>query len=847
MLRLALRTVLAHKLRLTLTALAIVLGVAFVSGTYVFTDSLKTAFNTLFEGVNEGIDLYVRGTQQFGSTGGDIDEEIVDQVREISGVELAVPSVEGIAQFVDKEGEPIGGNGPPTLGFSYLPEGESLTPVRIRDDEGGRWPEGPGEVVIDSFAADATEVQIGDAVDVILPIGSETFEVVGIATFGDADNLLGATLAIFEFDTAQRIFEREGRVSNIAIQTTPQADPVLVQAQIADLLPERVEVVTASQQVEDDNAEFAGDLGFVNTLLLVLAGVAVFVGAYIIQNTFRIIVAQRTRELAMLRAIGATARQVTWMVAIEAVIVGVVASAIGIGVGVLLAIGIRAAFSAFGFGIPSGGVTILLRTIVVGMSVGVIVTLVSSLLPARKAARVPPVAALRDEPPTARDLGRRITAGILVTVAGAILLLLGLFVEFDNAIAVVGLGALVAFVGVSILAPLAARFFARTAGSPLPRMFGVVGRLAQENAIRRPRRTAATASALMIGVALVSVIAVFSASAKAGVAEVFRSDFQTDLQVRLFGLSDPLSTGVSPAITDQLRQLDELDVVARMRLGEFRTREDGAIEFLLGVDGDVGAVVNLDFVDGSFASLTDDGVLLLDTEADKHAVAVGGAYRFQVPSGEQVALVVQGVFSNNTLGTPAIVTLDRFERHIDFTLDRFVLITAADGVPVGEARVAVEAVTEAFPNVEVTNTEELIADIEAQIDSVLNLLVVLLAFAILIALLGIVNTLVLSITERLREFGLLRAVGMARRQVKRMVRWEAVLIAVFGGVLGLVLGVLLGIAVVLALSDQGLVVAIPFGQLVVYLIAAAIGGILAAIIPARRGAKVNVLEALAYE
>ena len=847
MLRLSLRTVLAHKLRLTLTALAIVLGVAFVSGTYVFTDSLKTAFNTLFEDVNEGIDLYVRGTQEFGSTGSDLDEEIVARVQAISGVELAVPSIEGIAQFIDKNGEPIGGNGPPTLGFSYLPEGESLTPVRIRDDEGGRWPTGPGEVVIDSFAADTAEVRVGDEIDVILPVGSETFEVVGIATFGDAGNLLGATLAIFEFDTAQRVFEREGRVSNIAIRTAEGADVALVQAQIAELLPERVEVVTASQQVDDDNSEFAGDLGFINTLLLVLAGVAVFVGAFIIQNTFRIIVAQRTRELAMLRAIGATARQVTWMVAVEAVIVGVVASAVGIGVGVVLAVGIKAAFSAFGFGIPTGPVTIASRTILVGMTVGVVVTLVSSLLPARKAAKVAPIAALRDEQPTSRDLGRRITIGTLVTAVGGLLLLLGLFADFDNAIAVVGLGALVSFVGVSILAPLAARLFARVAGSPLPRMFGVTGRLAQENAIRRPRRTAATASALMIGVALVSVIAVLSASAKAGVAEVFREDFRTDLQVRLFGLSDPLSTGVSPAITDQLRQLDELDVVARMRVGEYRTREGGAIEFLLGVDGDVGAVTSLDFVEGSFDALTDDGVLLIDTEAEKHHVGVGDTYTFQVPSGEQVALTVQGVFENNALGTPALITLDRFERHIDFKLDRFVLITAADRVPVTEARAAVEAVTEAFPNVEVTNTDELIADIEAQIDSLLNLLVVLLAFAILIALLGIVNTLVLSITERLREFGLLRAVGMARRQVKRMVRWEAVLIAVFGGVLGLVLGVLLGVAVVMALSDQGLVVAIPVGQLIGYLVAAAIGGILAAIIPARRGARVNVLEALAYE
>ena len=846
MFRLARRSVVAHKLRLILTAVAIILGVAFVSGTYVFTDTITRSFDELFTNVNQNVDFYVRGTSEFGTSGASVPETVVEELRQISGVERVVPSIEGIAQLVDADGEPIGGSGPPTLGFSYLPEASGLTPVTLREGNGGRFPAATGEVVIDSFAADANELVVGDSIDIILPVGTEEFEIVGIVTFGDADNLLGATLAIFDFGTAQRVFEFHGEVSSISILSESGADQALVQAQIADVLPEQVEVVTSQQQTEDDTDEFSEGLGFINTILLVIAGVAVFVGAFIIQNTFRIIVAQRTRELAMLRAVGATGRQVMVMVAIEALIVGVVASAVGIAAGVLIASGLKAAFSAFGFGIPAGGIVILGRTVIVGLVVGVVVTVFSALLPARKAARVPPVAAMREVVHSSRALGRRITTGVVVSLIGVALVLLGLFVDIDNAISVVGFGALIAFIGVSVLAPLVARAFARTFGRPLPRFFGVVGRLAQENAMRRPRRTAATASALMIGVALVSVIAVFSASAKAGVAAVFEDDFTTDLQVRLGGFVDPRITGLSPAISDDLRELDELEVVSRMRIGEYRTRADGPVEFLLGVDGALDRVTSLEMVSGSYGDMGPGTALLLDTEAAELGVERGDSFMIQVPSGEEIELEVAGIFESDALGVPLMVPLQTYEEHLEFRLDRFVLILKADGVTEAEARAAVDVVAADFPNVEVTNTEELISDIEAQIDSLLNLLVVLLGFAIIIALLGIVNTLVLSVSERRREIGLLRAVGMERRQVKRMIRWESVLIAVFGGMLGLVVGVLLGMAVVVAVGE-GLKLSIPARQLVFYLVAAALGGVLAAIAPARRGAKTNVLEAISYE
>ncbi len=845
MLRLARRSVLAHKLRLGLTAVAIVLGVAFVSGTFVFTDSIKASFDDLFGDVNSRVDFYVRGTSEFGAMAPGFDETVVEAVRSIDGLAVVAPSVDGIAQLVDKAGAPIGGAGPPTLGFSYVPQGADLSPMALVP--GGTWPEQPGQVVIDTFAAEENDLAVGDVIDIISPAGVEPFNIVGVGTFGDADNLMGATLAVFDFDEAQRLFDMEGRVSSIALTAEPGVDKALLRASISDALPDLVEVVTGDEQTDDDLAEVDEGLGFINTILLVIAGVAVFVGAFIIQNTFRIIVAQRTRELAMLRAVGATGRQVTLMVAIEAFLVAVVASAVGIAAGVLLAMGIKGAFGAFGFGFPGGPLTVKVRTIVVGLVVGVVVTVIAALLPARKASKVPPIAALRDLAAATKHLGRRLIAGLVVLGLGVVLLAVGLFANLENAISMVGFGALITFIGVSILAPLVARAFARIAGRPLPRFLGTVGRLAQENAMRRPRRTAATASALMIGVALVSVIAVFSASAKAGVAEVFEDDFMTDYQVALDGFVDPRMTGLSPALTDDMRGLDELDVVARMRIGEYRLPGgDGAEKFLVGVDGQLDRVVNLEMASGSYADFRPGSALLHGDESESLGIGVGDAIAIEVPSGATFTLDIAGVFEGDALGAPLLITIADFEANIDFRLDRFVFALRAPGVSDADARAALDAVAAPYPNANVTNTEELIGDIEQQIDQLLNLLVVLLGFAIVIALLGIVNTLVLSVSERQREIGLLRAVGTTRRQVKRMIRWESVLIAIFGGVLGLVVGTTLGVATVTAVG-QGLKVAIPGGQLVIYLIFAALGGVLAAIIPARRGAKTDVLEALAYE
>ena len=627
---------------------------------------------------------------------------------------------------------------------------------------------------------------------------------------------------------------------------SPGVQAGVVQGLIAGMLPEGAEVITGDDQTADNLELVDQGVGFLNTILLVIAGVAVFVGAFLIQNTFRIIVAQRTRELALLRAVGATARQVTGVVVMEAIGVGLVASLVGVGAGVLIAMGLKAAFAAFGFGIPTTELIIKARTVVVGLTVGLGVTLAASLVPARRAARVPPVAALRDVEVPPRTLASRVIAGASVTGVGLAMLLVGLLARIDNAVALVGLGALVVFVGVSLLAPLVAREFARFAGAPVARWRGVSGRLARENAMRRPRRTASTASALMIGVALVSVIAMFSASAKAGVADAFRTAFANDFQVSVEGFGDPTATGLPPSLTDQLRQLPELETVVRDRMGVFRFSGSESDSFLLGVDGPFGKVVTLNMVEGGVEDLLPGTALLAEADADRLEVGMGDSFAISLPSGAKVFLRVVGTFDDPAIGVPLVVDLLTYEDYLPLRLDRFIYIDVAPGVDPATARAAITAVVDEVPTAKVTDTEELIADVEKSIAMVLNLIVVLLGFAVIIALLGIVNTLALSISERRHEIGLLRAVGMGRRQVRQMIRWEAVLIAVFGGVLGLAVGVGLGSAVVLAVG-QGLRLTFPVGQLLVYLVVAGLGGVVAAIIPARRGARLDILDAISYE
>jgi putative ABC transport system permease protein len=849
MVRAALKGVMANKLRLTLTSIAIVLGVAFVAGSYVFTDTITARFETLLNEVSIGVDVVVRPEPpEFGDVFQNaetlsIPEESLETVRAVDGVRVADGTAAGYAQIVDKDGDAIGGQGPPTLGFSWGTEA-SLSPVQIKEGN-GRPPEGPGEVVIDVNTKDVGDFAIGDRIRILLVGPPEEFEIVGFASFGEEDSLAGATLSIFEFREAQRVFDLEGRLSEISVAAESGVSAEDLAARIDAELDDGIQVLTAEESNADQLAQISEGLGFLNIALLAFAAVAVFVGAFIISNTFRIIVAQRTRELALLRAIGATARQVTWMVVLEALVVAIVASAIGIAAGVLLAIGLNETSDALGFGVPDGPLTLLPRTIIVGMLTGVIVTVVAALLPARHASSIPPVAAMHEQllPPRRRDLTRRAIVGVVVSGIGVALLGVGLLVSVANAVAYVGAGALVFFLGVSILAPLAARPVASVLGWPLPKMFGVTGDLAQENTRRQPRRMASTASALMIGVALVVFVAIFGASIKASVEETIFDAFPADFQAS----STNFTVGFSRSFTEALAELPEIETVSAVRFGTASI--EGTAASVNAVDpATVGELVNVEPSEGAYERLAaSNGLLVSEGELEARGWSVGDTVDIEYPQDPGGPIEIVGTFANAQLGN-FVISHESYERGFNNPFDSFVVADIATGVAFDDALAAVETVASDYPNVSVQTKDEAVADAEAQIDALLALFTVLLFLAIIIAVLGIANTLALSILERTREIGLLRAVGMVRRQVRRMVRWEAVIIALFGAVLGIGIGLFLGWAVVAALSEEGLgTFAVPWDQLVYMVILAGGAGMLASVWPSYKASNLNILEAIAYE
>lgn len=847
MLRAALRGVIVNKLRLVLTALAIVIGVAFVAASFIFTDTINARFETLITDISAGVDVYVRPVPpetgndlvEFGS----IPDEILAQVQAVPGVRVAEGAVAGYAQFVGADGDPVGGLGPPTLGFSWTTTSD-LNPMTIAPDN-GRAPTGPGEVVSDLGTAETAGFGLGDTVTILTLGPPEQFEVVGLANFGSEDNLAGATTAAFELEEARRLFDLEGSYVEISVAAEEGVDAETLAADIDAATGGEFDVKTTEAANADQLSEIGEALGFLNTALLAFAAVAVFVGAFIIANTFRIIVAQRTRELALLRAIGATGGQVTRLVVIEALVVAVISSLIGVFGGIALALLLAALMNAIGFNLPEGPLTIAPRTVVIAMTVGIVVTVVAAILPARKAAKIPPVAAMHEELARTgrKPLRRRAAAGAVVTTGGVGLLLFGLFGSVANPVLLVGIGALVTFLGISILAPLAARPVASTIGWPLPLLFNITGLLAKENTARQPRRTASTASALMIGVALVVFVAIFAASIKSTINESIFDNFRADLNAS----STNFQIGISPTFAEQLAELDEFDTVSSL-VFDTASLEEGGTDIIVVDPLLAEEVVNLDPSPGAFAALESaDGVVVSSTEMEDNGWVVGDTIVMGFPKEPETQMEILGTFGNADFGQ-YILNRDFYNTVYDNPFDSLVLATVAPGVDISEARVAADAIAEPYANVQIQNKDELVAEIEGQIDALLQLIFALLFLAIVIAILGITNTLALSIIERTREIGLLRAVGMTRRQTRRMVRWEGVIIALFGAVMGTGIGLFLGWAVVLALADEGLgSFAIPWGQIAVLVVASGVAGVVASIYPARKASRMNVLDAIAYE
>ena len=809
---------LAHKLRLALTALAIVLGVMFVSGTLVLTDTLHSTFTTLFDNVYQNVNFEVRGKAAFTGSAGTavrnpIAESIAARVRSVPGVQYADGSVSGYAQFVAPNGKAVTTGGAPTIGVSFEPNPQ-LSSLHLRQ---GKAPTTPHQVVVDAGTADKYHFAVGDQVRILLAGPPQTF-------------------------TAQQLFNRVGLYDAIDVLAAPGVDQNQLQRAIARVLPPGVEVVTGQTVANEQSGSINQALSFFSTALLVFAFISLFVGGFTIFNTFSIIVGQRTRELALLRILGASRRQVFRSVLGEAAIVGLVASLVGLGLGVLAALGLKALLDAFGLTIPYGPLVFQAHTVVAALVVGIGVTVVSAVSPARRAVRIAPIAAIAETQATEdRSSTRRIVIGSALAVLGVVLLAFGLT---KPAIQLVGVGAVGIFLGAGMLAPLVARPVASALGRPLARVLGISGRLGRENSMRSPRRTAQTSAALMVGLALVSTIAVFGASlsrsATASVDDAVSADY-----IVTNGATG--AAGFSQSVAAAAGRVPGVTAVSSVYNGQFEFR--GSVTNLAGVSPyRLSETVTLRMDSGTGAGALAAGDLLVDTTTatSKH-LTVGTVVPVKFARTGDGTLRIGGIFKPNALLGSYLVGDQVFLSHFDQPLPVAVLIQSSQGAsPSGEA--AVKAGLSSYPSVKVQTQAEFKKTQQAQVNQLLGLVYVLLALAVLVALIGIVNTLMLSVFERTHEIGLLRAVGMRRRQVRSMIRSEAVILSVFGALIGVAIGTGLGVAFAASLKQQGITdIVVPFTSLVVFLVLAALLGLGAASWPARRAARLDVLAAIAAE
>jgi putative ABC transport system permease protein len=838
----------AKKSRLISTSTSVLVGVAFLAGSLVLLDTIGRTFDGLFATINEDLDAAVRSSEvvesQFVDVRGRVDEDVAEIVGSVPGVAAIDPGVEGYAQLVLPDGEPLGnpGQGPPTLGFSWG-EVDELNPMELVE---GRPPAGPTEVVIDRQSANDGPFLVGDSVKILLQGPPRDFTVVGIATFGSADTALGATMSMFDLGTAQELLAEPGKLNTIGVLAEDGVSQAELKDRIATALPDGAEVLTGEELTEEQQTEVADALGFFNTFMLVFALIALFVAAFIIYNTFSILVAQRTREMALLRALGARKRQLLGSVLIEAFVVGLVASALGVLAGIGVASLLKQMLNALGFGIPAGGIAFEPSTAYYGILVGVGVTMISAVMPARRASRIAPMAAIRQaEVGQAGDASRRYIIGGVGLAVGVGLLAWGLFGSPSNAATIIGVAAALVFIGVSALSPLIAQPFSRIVGAPIARVGGVPGELAQENAMRNPRRTSTTAAALMIGVGLVGAISIFAESAKASIAATIDESFVGDVVVDSgsFGFG-----GLSPALADELNERPEVDAASGIRLGFADI--DGNAELFYGIDpATMGEILDVGVVEGDMSALDENDLAVHTERAADEGWKLGDTVTMRFPETGTQEFEVALLFADNDLtGSDYFVGNPAFEANVPDVYDSQVYVLRNPEFTTEAAVAAVESVAAGYANAEVQNLDEYKQSQADDINQLLNLVYALLALAIIIALIGIANTLALSTVERTREIGLLRAVGMTQRQLRRSIRWESVIISLLGTTLGLAVGLFFGWVIVQALADEGIgELRVPIGQLLIVVILAALAGILAAANPSRRAAKFNILRAIAAE
>jgi putative ABC transport system permease protein len=851
--RVTVKGILSHKIRFLLTGFAVVLGVAFISGTLVLTATINKTFDALFSNVYEKTDAVVRQKEafsgDFGPARGRIDSSLIPEVRRAPGVAQADGNITSFAYVVDK-GEALNssGQGAPALGFAWI-DSQDLSPFHLVDIPGqdpSKPPAAPNEIVMDKATADKADFKVGSTVGVITPAGRGNYKLVGVAEFGDAEGLLGATSVLFTPATANRVFQADGKVDEIVVKADSGVSETEVVQNIKQTLAgqKNIEVLTGAEITKETQNDIKDQLGFFNTFLLVFGVIALLVGSFIIFNTFSIIVAQRSREMALLRAIGAKGGQVIRSVLFEAALVGVAASIIGFVAGVLLAGLLKAALAAFGVDIPASDITIPASAIIWSFIVGMLVTIVAAVFPAIRASRIPPIAALQQVgADQSAGSWKRILAGIIVTLIGIGLLLSGL--SGDGALASVAFGAFVVFIGIAVLGPTIARPISTVLGWPIRRIKGITGLLAEENAKRNPKRTSSTAAALMIGVALVGLIVVFGASARASVRAGIDESMKADYIVTSGGFGLP---SIPRVLEQNLAKTPGVEQASGTQFGPIKV--GSSVSNALGVDpAVVDSLFDLRVSDGSLKTLGVDGLAVQKKTAEDEGWKVGDDVRVQFPSGGAKVFVIQAIFDQNRVPQipEYVISTEAFVSNYPNVFDSQIYIQTQGG-PSQAHRAALDETLKPYPNAKLQDRDQFKADQSKQINQFLNLVYALLLFAIFIALFGIANTLGLSIIERTRELGLMRAVGMTRRQVRSLVRWEAVIIALLGAFLGIVIGLVFGYVLVSALKSEGISEfrAAP-AQLVFIFVLAAIFGVIAAIWPARKAAKLDVLQAISTE
>jgi putative ABC transport system permease protein len=848
MFRTTLKSLFAHKLRLLASALAITLGVAFMTGTLVLSDTIQQTFDQLFAGVYQGTDAVVRSTvtldnpQGGPATRAEVPQSLVPVVASAPGVERALGGTTGYAQLIGHDGKAIGdpNRGAPTLGVSW--DGTSrLNPFRIAT---GRAPTRAGEVAIDRKTAKDDHFSVGQSIDVLTKGGRRSEQIVGIATFGTQNSLLGATVTIFDQDTAARLLGHPGMFSGIRVQGRPGVSQQQLVTAISGRLPAHTQAITGAAATKESQDQIQQALSFFSTFLLVFAVIALFVGSFIIYNTFSIIVAQRTREMALLRAIGASRAQVLGSVLGEAFVVGLISAILGLGFGILVAIGLKALLSGLGLGIPASGAVVHLSSVVVAFIAGVGVTMVVAIAPAIRASRVSPMAALREinVDRSAHSLLRTVM-GLLVLALGVAALFLGLFGNLDNGIAVVGGGALITFLGVAVLGPVIAAPISNLIGAPVARLKGVTGRLARQNATRNPKRTSSTAAALMIGVGLMAFFSIFAASATASVNQTIDSQFHGQFFIDSGQTGQTDGAGLPHSVVARIRNTPGVTAALAVQLGNVDLNGTG--DQIPGFQTDV--LPKLGDIDVRQGSLDDLGVRQIAVSqkfADDNQLRLGSKVTAKFLDPRPVQLTVAVIYHDADLVGEAFLSSAGFAAHFpNYNVQQ--IYVAADASQLTSVRAALDRITAPYPTAKVEDVAEFKASQTQGVNTLLGLIYVLLGLAVVIALLGIVNTLALSIFERTHEIGLMRAVGMSRRQTRSVIRWEAVITALLGTLLGLIIGLFFGWSVVKSLGDSGIhQLAIPVGQLVVVVIVAALAGVLAAILPARRAARLDVLAAI---